>query len=119
MTTIVEDIQKYCIGITNKLKSGPSYVDRYFSLTPQQINTIRSEYKVIDVKYLDHDILNMQMINDKYFYSNPEKIQVVNSMLEYYQTNSLRPIYEKTDYLCNKKEKICICNVNAHNLRKI
>jgi len=30
-----------------------------------------------------------------------------------------KAIYKKTDYLCNKKEKICICNIHADDLRKI
>ena len=28
-------------------------------------------------------------------------------------------IYKRTDYLCNEKEKVCICNTHAEDFRKI
>ena len=40
-------------------------------------------------------------------------------MLEYYFNHKDKPIYKKTDYLCNKKEKVCICNTHAADFRKI
>jgi hypothetical protein len=42
-------------------------------------------------------------------------MEAVNNMLSYY----LNHPDKKTDYLCNKKEKICICNTNAEDFRKI
>lgn len=40
-------------------------------------------------------------------------------MLEYYLNDKDKSIYKKTDYLCNKKEKFCICNTHADDFRKI
>ena len=40
-------------------------------------------------------------------------------MLEYYFNNKDTEIYQKTDYLCNKKEKVCICNTYASDFRQI
>ena len=40
-------------------------------------------------------------------------------MLDYYLSHPDKPIYKKTDYLCNKKEKICICNTNTHDFINI
>jgi hypothetical protein len=40
-------------------------------------------------------------------------------MLDFYLSHKNKPIYKKTDYLCNEKEKICICNTHAEDLRKI
>lgn len=41
-------------------------------------------------------------------------------MVKYYQNHKDSEILTKqTDLLCNKKERICICNVNADNFRKI
>jgi hypothetical protein len=64
------------------------------------------------------------MGGDKYFdKSNSDnsktKEEIINSMLVYYLTCQDRAIYKKTDYLCNEKEKFCICNTHADDLRKI
>ena len=40
-------------------------------------------------------------------------------MLNYYIYNKNREIYKKTDYLCNEREKVCICNTHAEDFRKI
>jgi len=58
------------------------------------------------------------MIGDAYF--NLSKKKIINNMLEDYLTDTDKEIYEKKiNYICNKKEKICICNINANNFRKI
>jgi hypothetical protein len=59
------------------------------------------------------------MFGDKYFNSNLQKKQVVTEMLDYYLSHKNKPIYEKTDYLCNEREQICICNIHANDFRKI
>ena len=33
--------------------------------------------------------------------------------------DSKSKIYQKNDYICNEKEKICICNLQADNFRRI
>jgi hypothetical protein len=64
------------------------------------------------------------MGGDKYFdKSNSDnsktKEEIINSMLVYYLTCQDRAIYKKTDYLCNEREKFCICNTHADDFRKI
>jgi hypothetical protein len=40
-------------------------------------------------------------------------------MLDYYFTHKDKKIYKMTDYLCNEKDEMCICNIHAENFRKI
>ena len=42
----------------------------------------------------------------------------VKQLLDYYLTHEDKEIFKRTDYLCDKQEKICICNTYAENLRK-
>jgi hypothetical protein len=95
------------------------YTDKFWSINPEEIKEIRKNYKIIDVDWLSSDKVNYQMFGDDYFNSNSEKKQVVTDMLDYYLSHPDKPIYKKTDYLCNEKEKICICNTHAHDFRKI
>lgn len=81
------------------------------SLNNNEIYELRQNYKIIDVDYLDHDIINLKMMND-------DKKEVVNKMVNYYLNQDEKFIYKITDYLCNDKEKICICNIQADTLRK-
>jgi hypothetical protein len=53
---------------------------------------------------------------------NLQKKEVVNNMLEYYLNDKDEHnihIYKMTDYLCNDKERVCICNTHADDFRKI
>jgi hypothetical protein len=59
------------------------------------------------------------MFDDDYFKLHSNKENVVNNMLDYYLNHDDTEIYKKTNYLCNEKEKICICNTHANELRKI
>ncbi len=59
------------------------------------------------------------MFSDKYFNATPIKMEIVNNMLGYYLNHQDKQIYKKTDYLCNEREKICICNIHADDFRKI
>ena len=93
-------------------------IDTYWSINNERINEIRQNYKVIDIDWLDPILVNSKIFNDEYF-QKPEKIEAVNNMLGYYLNHPDKKIYKKTDYLCNKKEKICICNTNAEDFRKI
>ena len=43
-------------------------------------------------------------------------------MLEHYlndRDENDKHIYKKTDYLCDEREKVCICNTHAEDFRKI
>lgn len=74
------------------------YNDNYTLLDDKMINEIRQNYKIIDVDWLSYTLVNSKMFADEYFKNSPDK---------------------KTDYLCNEKEKICICNIHAVDFRKI
>ena len=101
------------------------YADNYTWLKNNQINEIREQYKVIDVDWLSIDNVHYQMFGDKYFDNSKNsdnsktKEEIINSMLVYYLNHRDREIYRKTDYLCNEREKICICNTHAEDFRKI
>jgi hypothetical protein len=40
-------------------------------------------------------------------------------MINHYLQHKDKIIYDQTDYLCNEREKICICNTNADLYRQI
>ena len=94
----------------------------YTSLNEEEIQRIRKDYKVIDIDWLDSILVNSKMFNDEYFIKLPKKKEVINKMLEHYLNDKdkyNKHIYKITDYLCNEKEKICICNTHAEDFRKI
>lgn len=46
--------------------------------------------------------------------------KVLNDMVEHFLTDKDKTIYKKkTNYLCNRKEQLCICNTHANDFRKI
>ena len=93
--------------------------DVFTALGNEQLNIIKANYKVIQVPWLDAIQVNYKMFNDEYFVNSSCKKEMVQEMLDYYLNHNDKAIYKKTDYLCNKKEKICICNIHADDLRKI
>lgn len=100
------------------------YTDSYTALKNHQISKIREQYDVIDVDWLSFANVQYQMGGDKYFdKSNSDnsktKEEIINSMLVYYLNSQDRAIYKNTDYLCNEREKFCICNTHADDFRKI
>jgi hypothetical protein len=105
--------------MSSNLHDKNNYKDFFTSLSDSKIEQIRKSYKVIDVPYLDPIKVNYTMFADKYFKSNPEKEDIINIMLDFYLSHKDKAIYKKTDYLCNEREKICICNTHAEDFRKI
>ena len=101
------------------LSNKDNYKDFFTSLSDSKIEQIRESYKVIDIPYLDPIKVKYTMFTDKYFENNPGKEEIINNMLDFYLSRNDAPIYKKTDYLCNEKEKICICNTHAEDFRKI
>ena len=99
-------------------KKNNKFTDTYWSINNENINEIRENYKIIDIDWLDPILVNSKIFNHEYF-QKIEKMQIVDNMLDYYLNHPDKKIYKKTDYLCNEKEKICICNTNAENFRKI
>jgi hypothetical protein len=92
--------------------------DFFTGLDEENMVDLRNNYKIIDVEYLDPILVRSKMFGDKFFKLSPKK-DIVNNMLEYYFNHKDRAIYKKTDYLCNTKEKVCICNTHAADFRKI
>jgi hypothetical protein len=92
--------------------------DNFWSLKNENEKEIRQHYKIIDVDYLNPILVKSKMFGDNYF-QNLSKVQTINNMLDYYLNHEDKAIYKKTDYLCNEKEKICICNTSAEEFRKI
>lgn len=105
--------------MSSNVSDKTNYTDIFTLLSDAKIETIRATYKVIDVPYLDPIKVNYKMFADNYFQKNPGKEEIINNMLDFYLSRNDAPIYKKTDYLCNEKEKICICNTNAEDFRKI
>ena len=103
----------------NKDKCENYYNSWYISLHEKEIQNIRTNYKVIDVDCLDASLVNSKIYNDKYFEKSPEKTKIINNMLEYYLNDKDKDIYMKTDYICNERNKICICNTRAEEFRKL
>jgi hypothetical protein len=94
------------------------YNDLFTGIDDEYILYLRNNYKIIDIDYLDPILVHSKMFGDNFF-TLPLKKDIVNNMLKYYLTHKDRQIYKKTDYLCNKKEKVCICNTHAEDFRKI
>lgn len=99
----------------------PIYVNNSFTtLNSNEIEDIRKRYKVIDVEWFDKNKVNNTIYNDEYFIRYPYKKKVLNDMVDYFITDKDKTIYKKkTNYLCNSKEQLCICNTHANDFRKI
>jgi glutathionylspermidine synthase len=95
------------------------FTDNYSKLTNETQHNINITYKVIDVHWLEPNLVKSKMEEDDYFTKLPEKKEIVNHMLKYYYNHENNSIYERTDFLCSEKEKVCICNVNADDFRKV
>ena len=93
--------------------------DVFTGIDENNISYLRNNYKIIDVDYLHPSLVHSKMFADNYFSVLSNKKEVVNNMLDFYLNHSDRAIYKKTDYLCNEKEKVCICNTHADDFRKI
>jgi hypothetical protein len=92
--------------------------DFFTGIDEANIVYLRNNYKIIDVDYLNSNLVHSKMFGDNFFIL-PAKKDIVNNMLDYYLNHKDKAIYKKTDYLCNRKEKVCICNTHAEDFRKI
>lgn len=99
--------------------SSNQYHIRYFVLYDHEIQHIRTNYKVVDVDWLESIQVNSKIFNDDYFLKSPQKKEIINNMTDFFINDKDKAIYKKTDYLCNEKEKLCICNTNAEKFRQI
>jgi hypothetical protein len=103
--------------LTHKIADNP-YEDSYWVLDNNKINEIRDTYKIINVVWLDSRLVNSQILDDKYFNTSQKKTNIVNNMAHYYLTHKDKMVYQRTDYLCNEQEKLCICTIHAEELRQ-
>jgi hypothetical protein len=95
-----------------------TFNDFYTGIDEEIIVDLRNNYKILYVDYLDIDLVHAKMYDGNAFVL-PRKKDIVNNMLKYYLNHKDCEIYKITDYLCNEKEKICICNTHAADFRKI
>jgi hypothetical protein len=115
ITTVVSLFDKTNSNINNNLSN--KYTSSYWTLDNEEIKKIRKNYDIIDVDYLD-PILTMY--NARWINKLDEKrLNITKELLDYHLEEKNAKIYEKTNYLCNRKERICICNTHANDLRKI
>lgn len=96
-----------------------NFNDFFTVIYEEDIVDLRKNYKIIDVDYLESKLVYSQMYGNKYFELISERKKIVDNMLEYYLDHKDKEIYKKTDYLCNEKVKVCICNTHADDFRKI
>jgi len=101
------------IDITDK------YMNRYVSVNNEDIQKILNNYKIIYVNNLNEHVINSKMNKDEYFKKSPVKKQIINDIISYHLNDKDKEIYMKTDFICNEKHKVCVCNTFADNLRKI
>ena len=93
--------------------------DNYWSIGIKGMCEIRKKYKIIEVDYLDPELVKSKMSVDEDFKNDKNKTEIVNKMMDYYLGHRDVKIYKKTDFLCNKKEKVCVCNTHAADFRRI
>ena len=94
-----------------------NYDEFFTDINEVRIGYLRNNYKIIDVHYLDSFLVRFKMMDDNFL--ERTKKDMVDNMMDYYLNHKDKEIYKKTDYLCNAKEKVCICNIHAEELRKI
>ena len=107
------------MGNTTANNSEKYHNSQYTTLNDNEIKHIRTNYKVVDVDWLDTILTNNKMFDDDYFIKSPQKKYLINDIVEFSLNNKDKQIYKKTDYICNEKDKICICNIHADDFRKI
>ena len=64
-------------------------------------------YKLISIDWLDKDLVNYEMVGDKYFEENPNKKNVINDMVEFIfliRTNQ----FTKKQIICAIEKKIYV-----------
>jgi uncharacterized ferritin-like protein (DUF455 family) len=85
----------------------------YFTETDDNtISELRNTFDIIDINYINPTLINNKILNNNK--------DTINNMLNFIYTDKNKHILIKsTDYLCNREKKVCICNINADNFRKI
>jgi len=94
------------------------FKDFFTGISDGDIINLKNNYKIINVDYLEPTLVRSKMYENNSFLLS-RKSDIINNMLNYYLKHNDCEIYKKTDYLCNEKEKVCICNNHAEDFRKI
>ena len=100
----------------NKSNIPTKYQHNYWLLDNLELEEIKN-YKIIKVDKLDKFEINQIILNDDYFNQYPAKSRVINNILNYCLTHEEKEKIVKTDYICNKRIKVCICNKEAENFQ--
>lgn len=91
------------------------YVEQqYTTLNDHDYEHINKHFKIIKVDWFDKI-----QVNSATFTMDKSIQDIVSKMSDFYLNHEDKAIYKKTDYLCNRKERICICNTHAKDFRKI
>jgi hypothetical protein len=108
------------MGNTNNLNNSnkPKYEHTHRNMNDEDIEEIK-KYKIINTNILDEYIINQLILTDEYFNKYPVKSKVVNNMLNYCLQHEEKEIFKRTDYICNKRIKVCICNNQADYFRRM
>ena len=75
---------------TTFFKKEPIHQDSFFGtleLEQEEIDEIRTRYKIIDVEWFDKIQVKSAIFNDEYFNSQPEKINVIDDIIEYFESH--------------------------------
>jgi hypothetical protein len=106
--------------LTSEKQNKKIYTDTFTSIKDDEIKYIKENYTIINVNLIARDLVHENISKNNFFIENPEKIEIVNDMLDYYLTRNDKYIYQnKTELLCNEKQRICMCNIYAADYRKI
>lgn len=114
-----EIINAYANQIITNYNENKIGYNTYDFLNEQEIINLRKNYVVIDVDYLNVDLINAKIFNNGNFILTQNNKKSINNMLKYHFDDNDVEIYKKTDYLCNEQIKLCICNNHADDFRKI
>jgi hypothetical protein len=84
-------------------------------LSDSELTLLNKEYKIIEVPSFDYYQISSKLFGNEYFDTTFNQKKVVDSMLQHQDVD----LFKRTDFICNEKEKICICNNGAEDLRKL
>lgn len=94
-----------------------SYKTNYKVLNSDSIVNVKNKYKIIEINWFDPIQVSSTLFEDEYFKLNPHKIKVLEDMVDHLYTHTNNSIgVNKTNYICNEKECLCIANKNNFNI---
>lgn len=113
------------MGNTNK-KTFTDETHRYYVSLHQnsnEVKNIRNMHTVIDVDYFTtlkpETKIVVEVLPEKQLDPEELKTRRAFDMVDFCFKNELERDYQKIDYVCNEKERLCVCNTHADDFRKI